>query len=116
MSCVQYKRRAAARERRANETCERQRKRARRATSGVIGPDDDSDASPPSVKRGRPTKDDSLVKRLAKKAGVRPEIIDDDDEEEEEEEDVEEEEQEEEEQEEEEQEQPSEPPRGTLAH
>lgn len=75
MSCVQHKRRAAARERRANETRERQRKRARRATSDDIGPDDDSDASPPPVKRGRPTKDDSLVKRLAKKAGVRPEII-----------------------------------------
>jgi hypothetical protein len=75
MSCVQHKRRAAARERRANETSERQRKRARRATSGVIGPDDASDASPPPVKRGRPTKDDALVRRLANKAGVRPEII-----------------------------------------
>src|SRR5208282_5312074 len=75
MSCVQHKRRAAARERRANETSERQRKRARHATSGVIGPDNDSNASPPPVKRGRPTKVDSLVKRLAKKAGVRPEII-----------------------------------------
>jgi len=91
MSCVQHKRRAAARERRA--------RRARRATSG---PDDAPDAPP--VKRGRPTKDNSLVKRLAKKAGVCPEIIlltdrveyvDDDDEEEDAEEDVEEEEQDE---------------------
>ena len=75
MSCVQHKRRATERERHANETSERQKKRARRATSDVIGPDDASYAPPPPVKCGRPTKDGSLVKRLAKKAGIRPEII-----------------------------------------
>jgi len=36
-------------------------------------PDDNSDAPP--VKLGRPMKDDALVRRLAKQAGVRPEII-----------------------------------------
>jgi hypothetical protein len=69
MECVQQKRRATASQKRAKDEKERQKKRA----SGEIGPDDNSDAPP--VKRGRPMKDDALVRRLAKQAGVRPEII-----------------------------------------
>ena len=40
-----------------------------------MGTDDDSDTPPPRIKRGRPPKDDALVKRLAKRRGVRHEII-----------------------------------------
>ena len=74
MSCVQHKRRAAQREKRANEA--RRRNRARRATTGVgMRTDDDSDTPPPRIKRGHPPKDDTLAKRLAKRRGVRHEII-----------------------------------------
>ena len=69
MECVQQKRRATASQKRAKDEKERQKKRA----SGEIGPDDNSDAPP--VNRGRLMKNDALVRRLAKQAGVRPEII-----------------------------------------
>ena len=62
MNYVQHKHRAAARERRANETRERQRKRARHATNDIIDPDDDFDASLFSIKHDHSMKNDSLVK------------------------------------------------------
>src|SRR5271169_6026887 len=73
MSCVQEKRRAAQREMRVSLENERRMKRARRQASGDLGSDDDSDTPPPRCKRGRPTKDDALVRRLAMVAGMRPE-------------------------------------------
>ena len=42
-----------------------------RSSSRLLSPDDDA----PPVKQGRPTKPDSLTRRLAKKAGVRAEMI-----------------------------------------
>lgn len=65
---MQEKCRAALHAKRAVEKRECEKK----CTSGELGPDL---ADAPAAKHGCPAKDDALVRRLAKSAGVRPEII-----------------------------------------